>query len=346
MGKVPANRPPARTTVAALGVSLLLALGACTSAPTVEQPSAEKSPVSAASVPAQDSSQLDATAASVLESGPSPTIGSIGGDWSVFALARAKSVTGTAIPEEYFKEYIARVESALADASEFPALPKLNESKSTENSRVALTLMALGKNPSDAAGVDLISPLADLEYAGAQGVNGTAWALVAVDAAGQTQTSAKLLKDLLGQEIRGGGFALAGDEPDPDVTAMALIALAPHKDDPAAAEVVERGIKALEAIQLDNGGFESWGTQALESVAMCVVALATLGVEPNERLTKGGGLLAAMERFRSGGAYRHTVDGDPDPIATDQALLALVASERLANGKVGLFDFSDVEDAR
>src|SRR5699024_1651453 len=75
-----------------------------------------------------------------------------------------------------------------------------------------------------------------------------------------------------------GGWALFGNIPDPDITGMALQALAPYyldkglleKYDASAsyeevAEAVERAIQVLTTIQLENGTFPAFGNANVES---------------------------------------------------------------------------------
>lgn len=71
------------------------------------------------------------------------------------------------------------VEAAVTEAG-----GKLSETKYTEYSRLVLALTAIGRDPRDVGGYDLLVPLADLERVAMQGVNGSIYALLALDSAG------------------------------------------------------------------------------------------------------------------------------------------------------------------
>ena len=91
-----------------------------------------------------------------------PRYGSLGGEWTVLALARGGADTETA----YFTGYCAALEQTVRENKGV-----LSERKYTEYSRVILALSALGKDARDVAGFDLTLPLGDYEKTAAQGVN-------------------------------------------------------------------------------------------------------------------------------------------------------------------------------
>lgn len=97
-------------------------------------------------------------------------------------------------------------------------------------------------------------------------------------AQGKTQATRELyVQDILNKEISGGGWALSGKTPDPDITAMAIQSLTPYVEAmPKAAQAVERGVQKLSDLQNSNGGFESWDTENVESTAQTIIALSGL----------------------------------------------------------------------
>ena len=101
-----------------------------------------------------------------------PGTGSVGGDWLIFGLARS----GVKVPQKYFDAYYENVEAAVREKNGV-----LSDRKYTEYSRTVLALTAIGKNPADVAGFDLLKPLADFEQVTRQGINGTIFALLALD---------------------------------------------------------------------------------------------------------------------------------------------------------------------
>lgn len=180
---------------------------------------------------------------------PEPTCAAVGGDWLVFGLARS----GLKAPQKYFDTYYKNVEDYIVSVDGV-----LSRKKNTEYSRVILALTAIGKNPADAAGFNLLLPLGDFDETVRQGVNGVIFALLALDSGGyeipeapeaETQATRELyVGELLRREIPDGGWALTGGTPDADMTAMALQALAKYRDRQDVEDAVQRGLAALAAL--------------------------------------------------------------------------------------------------
>ena len=118
---------------------------------------------------------LERTAKYLKSAVPEPGFGSLDGDWIVFGLARA----GADLSDGYFDRYYTAVEAAVQAAD-----GTLDENRYTEYSRLILALTAIGRDPQNVGGYDLLLPLADLEKTTAQGVNGAAFALLALDCGG------------------------------------------------------------------------------------------------------------------------------------------------------------------
>lgn len=275
-----------------------------------------------------------------------PTCAAVGGDWLVFGLARS----GLKAPQKYFDTYYKNVEDYIVSVDGV-----LSRKKNTEYSRVILALTAIGKNPADAAGFNLLLPLGDFDETVRQGVNGAIFALLALDSGGyeipeapeaETQATRELyVGELLRREIPDGGWALTGGTPDADMTAMALQALAKYRDRQDVEDAVQRGIAALSALQEPNGAYLSWDEENSESVSQVIVALTELGVSlDDERFVKNGQTLPqVLERFAcEDGSYRHTLNGGGDEMATEQALYALAAIHRAETGETTLYDMTDV----
>ena len=266
-----------------------------------------------------------------------------GSEWLVLALARS----GRDVPDSYYDSVVKAVQSAKG---------QLSDKKSTEYARTILALTAIGKDPTDVGGYDLLARLADMDDVTYQGINGAIFALLALDsgkydvpaaAEGGTQvTRDGLVAYILAQQLSDGGWALSGTSADPDVTAMALQALAPYRTgDETVDAAVDKGVQLLSDMQLSDGGYSSWGTLNSESCAQVLIALATLGIDPvsDSRFVKNGlTVLDALLAYAVSGGFRHTVDGEADAIATEQALCALTAYARLLDGKTALYDMTDV----
>lgn len=277
---------------------------------------------------------------------PEPTCAAVGGDWLVFGLARS----GLKAPQKYFDTYYKNVEDYIVSVDGV-----LSRKKNTEYSRVILALTAIGKNPADAAGFNLLLPLGDFDETVRQGVNGVIFALLALDSGGyeipeapeaETQATRELyVGELLRREIPDGGWTLTGGEPDVDITAMTLQALAKYRDWQDVEDAVQRGLAALSALQEPDGAYLSWDEENSESVCQVIVALTELGISlDDERFVKNGQTLPqVLERFAcEDGSYRHSLNGGSDEMATEQAFYALAAIHRAETGETTLYDMTDV----
>ena len=193
-----------------------------------------------------------------------------------------------------------------------------------------LGLMAQEQNPWAWQGRHLPAELASLQLRdGSFGgsINNTIWAMLALDVAGFSYTEEGALAYLLGNQKVDGGFALTGSTGDPDVTAMALLALNFHRHDPSAEEAVQRSLGFLQSVMLPSGGYASYNAENANSTAIALSALITLGEDYQEDpwLTEGGGSLEALLTYQlEDGSFSFFQDPlKGDNMATYQALIAL-----------------------
>ena len=292
---------------------------------------------------------VNETAEYLYESVPNPQVGSIGGEWLVLGLARS----GADVPEEYYENYYRTAEKYIKDCAGV-----LHDKKYTEYSRVILTLTAIGKNPTDVGGCNLLIPLGDYEKTIWQGVNGSIWALIALDCgnyeiphnpdASVQATRQMYINNILDNQNPDGGWSLSGDISDPDVTAMALQALSRYQDNGAVKTATEKALSLMSESQGGNGGFLSWGTSNSESCAQMIVALCELGIPLDDsRFVKNGNTLLddMLAYYEKGKGFQHTSDGAENQMATEQCFYALVAVKRFNEGKNSLYDMSDAISA-
>ena len=270
-----------------------------------------------------------------------PTVNSIGGEWMVIGLARS----GRPVPAGYYDNVVEYVK-AKADANE-----RLHPAKVTDNARVILALTAIGKDVTNVGGHNLLKGLDSMDYIQTQGINGPIWALIALDSHNYPTsgdvTREKLIQAILDAQLPGGGWNLSGNDADPDMTAMAIQALAPYyKENDAVKAAVDKALDVLSELQLATGGFGSWGTENSESCAQVIVALTALGIDPakDSRFIKNGLTIldALASYYVDGGGFRHIASGDRDGMATEQGYYALAAYYRFINGQTRLYDMSDV----
>ena len=269
-----------------------------------------------------------------------PTVNSTGGEWMVIGLARS----GRTVPAGYYDNVVEYVK-AKADANE-----RLHPAKVTDNARVILALTAIGKDVTNVGGHNLLKGLDSMDYIQTQGINGPIFTLIALDShnypAMGDVTREKLIQVILDARLSNGGWTLSGTKADPDMTAMAIQALAPYyKENEAVKAAVDKALDVLSELQLATGGFGSWGTENSESCAQVIVALTALGIDPakDSRFIKNGlTILDALASYYVDGGFRHIASGDRDGMATEQGYYALAAYYRFANAQTRLYDMTDV----
>ena len=270
-----------------------------------------------------------------------PTVNSTGGEWMVIGLARS----GRTVPAGYYDNVVEYVK-ANADKNE-----RLHRAKVTDNARVILALTAIGKDVTNVGGHNLLKGLDNMDYVQTQGINGPIFTLIALDSHNYPTmgdvTREKLIQVILDAQLTDGGWALSADKADPDMTAMAIQALAPYyKTNETVKAAVDKALEALSALQRNDGGFGSWGTVNSESCAQVIVALTALGIDPttDSRFIKNGlTVLDALASFYvTGGGFKHTADGERNGMATEQGYYALAAYYRFVNAQTRLYDMSDV----
>ena len=307
-------------------------------------------------VPAMAISESDLTSAVtksasyMLDAVKQPQVGSIGGEWTVIGLARS----GHDVPQKYWDNYYAAVEDYVEDCSGV-----LHKKKYTEYSRVVVALTAIGADPADVAGYDLLKPLGDFDKTIWQGINGPIWALIALDsgsyempvnAEAKTQATRQMyIDEILSRQLNDGGWNLSdkggNGQSDPDVTGMALQALAKYQAQSAVKAATDKALTCLSKMQDSDGGYASWETSNSESVVQVIVALCELGIDLNDsRFIKNGStLLDNLFSYRNAdGSFSHTANGSGnDQMSSEQGFYGIVAVMRAMQGKNSLYRMSD-----
>ncbi len=295
----------------------------------------------------QASAALHTAMARLAAEVPAPGMSSVGGEWTVIALARGGYY---AAGDPYFQGYLGALSAAVREIS--PENGRLHGVKSTENSRVILALTAIGEDPADFEGIDLLAPLRDADFVSAQGINGPVFALIALDAGryeGYDEARETCLRAILDAQTADGGWSLSGFSADPDITAMALQALSPYAGRDEVREAGERGFACLSALQRESGGYASWGTVNAESIAQAVIAATSWGIDPQNDprfVRPGGSAVSALLSFfdEEEGMFSHTAESGANLMASEQGCLALAAYERFTNGRPALYDMGGVEE--
>lgn len=261
-------------------------------------------------------------------------------DWSAFALARA----GQGEPRGYrqvLTDHVRENQGRLRLVTDY--------------SRVIIALTALGANPSEVAGYNLVKKMYNHGGMTNQGTNGPVFALIALDTRehqvpdGAAWDRPRLINWILDQQNEDGGFPLhrggEGAVSEVDMTAMTLQALASYRSQDRVKAAVDRGLQWLESEQLESGGFKAQGEENCESVAQVIIALAALGIDPGEQrfAPQGKSLWDNLASFgRADGGFAHGVgDEDSSAIATQQALMAISAYQRGMKGQNSLYDLTE-----
>lgn len=274
-----------------------------------------------------------------------------GNEWEIIDLARYGY---TNIP--MYEAYYDSVEEKVKETGAI-----IHKVKATENERTILALTALGADCTDVAGYNLLEPLYDETYVTKQGINGVVFGLLAIDAAkapdsleeGGTNIREFLVQKILEAELAASGWAFGGSATDPDMTGMAIQALAPYYNEYTdVKEAVDRALDKLSSMQREDGGYASWGSVNSESAAQVVTALSALGIDADTdpRFVKNGvSVLDNLISFKdeATGGFRHIKKDQygnacgENAMATQQGTYALVAYYRYKHGMPALYDMSD-----
>ncbi len=305
----------------------------------------------AAGVMAVSDDKLDAaiadTAAYLYRTVEDPQVGSIGGEWAVLGLARS----GYKVPVEYYQKYY---DTATAYVKACNGV--LHEKKYTEYSRLIVALTAIGKDPSNVGGYNLLTALGDYDKTIWQGLNGPIWALIALDCGNyempqnpgaKTQaTRDQYIGRILDCQLPDGGWSLSGGgASDADMTGMALQALAKYQNRSDVKKAIAAALGCMSQQQNGSGGFDGYGTKSVESCVQMLVALTELGIPLDDpRFVKNGNTMLdnLMTFYLPGNGFTHTADGSGNnQMATEQAFYGLVAAKRLRDQKPSLYRMTD-----
>jgi len=257
---------------------------------------------------------------------------------------------------------------------------RLATHQSTENARLIVALTSLGVDATsfvhNGNTYDFVARLGNRhsETSNAmwgvnQGINGPIWNLIALNSRGWDApyqisdrtwvggstssnpiTLDEMIQWVLDVQLNNGGWHLShfnssnantvNSVSDPDMTAMAIQALAPYRSRPNVNAAINRALEELRRTQEPSGG---WAGN-VQSSAQVIVALTSLGIDPasNDWTTSSGNNpIDAVLSFHdeATGGFRH--GGQIDLMATEQATYALVAYWRFVSDRNALYDMGD-----
>lgn len=287
---------------------------------------------------------------------PAPVVAYDRGEWAVLGLARA----GVALPDEYIQAYYDKVVAYVkANIGSDGILRKPDDKNTpviTDNERIILALTAIGKDPANVGGKNLLTALQDRNImqvtdTSDTDISGLVFGLLALNSGNYTQDSYWLVQAILTQQNEDGSWSASADTKpasDVDMTAMALQALAPYYNEGGDATVNTAVNKALQWL---SAKYKGTGYTSAESCAQVVVALSALQLNANSdssfvKTVDGAptSVLGDLLRYYlgEGQGFKHTASGKTaDQKATEQALYAMAAYERYCRRTKALYDMTD-----
>lgn len=160
--------------------------------------------------------------------------------------------------------------------------------------------------------------------------NQQAWAMLALDRMGVSYNTDSAVAYLLSYQLPDGGFGYSPSDPagDPDVSAMAAMALASHMGNPDVVGAVDRIKNFFITTQTSTGGYASWGSENSASIATVISGLLAIGEDPAtiRHGVSGKSPVDALLAYQmDNGAFQNSItDGVSNAFATKQAALALM----------------------
>lgn len=286
---------------------------------------------------------------------PVPVVASDRGEWAVLGLARAGVELSDAYIQAYYGTVVAYVQKNMG-ADGVLLDPESHNPTVTDNERIILALTAIGKDPANVGGKNLLAALQDKDImkvtdTSKTDINGLVFGLLALNSGNYTQDSYWLVQAILTQQNADGSWSVSAEKKpagDVDMTAMALQALAPYCNEGGDATVNTAVDKALQWL---SAKYKNTGYTSAESCAQVVVALSALQLNANSdssfvKTVDGAptSVLGDLLRYYlgEGQGFKHAASlKTADQKATEQALYAMAAYERYCRRTKALYDMTD-----
>lgn len=242
--------------------------------------------------------------------------GSTGGEWIIIAKARGYD-------DNSFDAYYDNL------CNDLKANDGNIDRKYTTYSRIVIALTAIGKDPENVEGYNIVKKLEEYDKVNSQGINGAIFAVIATKCGGyENKECENYLSYILSKQNPDGSFSISG-EGDIDVTAMALQALSFY----SYRENVKNSInKAL--IWLNSREANS-----LESNAQVLTAYTALKDFVNS--SKIDTAYNNVMEYAVEGGFCHKKGEGFNQMASEQASYAIVSYERYKEGKSSLYDINN-----
>lgn len=284
-----------------------------------------------------------------------PVVSYLFGEWAVLGQARAKVPLSEAYIAAYYEKVVAYVKANIGSDGILRKPDDKNTPVITDNERIVLALTAIGKDPANVGGENLLKALQNKDImkvtdTSNTDINGLVMGLLALNSRNYTSDTSWLVQAVLEQQNKDGSWRASADTKsvgDVDMTAMALQALAPYYKD-GGNETVNTAVE--KALNWLSGKYRS-GYDSSESCAQVVIALSALNLDANTdaRFTKTveGKTLSVLGnllqyRVAENGGFKHQfADKAVNEMATEQALCAMAAYARFTEKANALYDMTD-----
>lgn len=270
-------------------------------------------------------------------------------EWNIFSILRSGATIEQGKLDKYYESVVKQLNTSSKNM------------RVTDLARVALALEAMGKNPTDVGGFNVLEAIYNHKDMMTDSSNCPIFGLLALDGRNyEIPKDAKWSrKDLVGQILKfqkaSGGFGLSldNDTTGIDMTGMALQALALYYDNPAYPEVkpaVDKALKHFKDNITTNAGFLDMGSENSCTTAQVLTAVSALNINPtvkeNGFVQNGNNMISNLHTYKkdAGFAWQATMQGQE--MATQQVTYALVAYQRMEEGQTRLYDFTDVPEEK
>lgn len=260
-----------------------------------------------------------------------------GAEWVMLGRLRAlDGAQGWKTKDADIQTYVGSVMTAIQSGK----LSK--ETVPTTIERVVLTLTALGLDATNFCGQDLTAWLYENQNWNNYVSSDLIWGLVALDsgkytaADGYKEALIQHLTEYQNQDTGAFFYSHGYSADDVDMTAMAMIALAPYKDSSATAKkMYDAGWKYIESKKDDQGNYGGKSYDPCCTNAYVVIAKCAAG-ETGVEDTVSWMLKNCL------GEKGFNLKGEYNGMSTYQGMMSMAAYQRAKAGKADLFAMSDV----
>ena len=257
------------------------------------------------------------------------------GDYTLFALGAVGKEIDTGTVTKYLNE-TERISSTIQDPAEF--------------AKIILNMTFCGMDAQNVNSINYVDRLANLETSKLP-ADTAALILLAYDSGNyivaDTAINSRetLVQKIVALQRKDGSFAPTSlNRTEVDSTAMVLTALADYKTENGVSECLQKSLAYISREQNTDGTFGTVKFSDSTTISKVIVALTAQNMDINDsRFVEGTQNIVAtlLDYQLEDGSFTNFKDGTADPIATEQAAIALVS---LKNGVSGFKAGFETED--